>query len=143
MLTTLFRPTRSISSFACIPKSTLPVTLISITIRMASTTAKKHRDPCTVSNYHQFLAKHITTNFTLDFKTKRLAGDVIISFDRLDEKSTEIVLDTSFVDVKSVHVGGEEVKWQLKPRVEPYGSPLVIEVNEVKSSTVEAKVDIN
>jgi len=85
------------------------------------------RDPNTLSNYGSWLTKHTTASLSIDFEEKLLRGKIdyeLIS--RPGNRSQEIVLDSSFVAVKSVTVGGSDVKWELRDRVSAYGSPLHI-----------------
>lgn len=92
---------------------------------MASTT----RDPNTLSNYNHWKIKHTLAQLTIDFKNQRLAGKVTLQVESLTEESDEIILDSSFVDVKEVRINGRETTaWELKARTEPYGSPLSISV---------------
>ena len=46
------------------------------------------------------------------------------------DPGNEIVLDSSYVDVKDVTVDLEDAKWQLSPRSEPYGSALKIQLDK-------------
>lgn len=89
------------------------------------------RDPSTLSNYAAWLTKHTTANFTIDFEEHALKGRVdyrILS--RSQKESKEIILDSSFVSISSVSVGGSPVKWELKERHKALGSPLHISIPE-------------
>lgn len=89
------------------------------------------RDPNTLSNYHNFVTRNTSATFDIDFEKKVLKGNVVLTLESLTEKETkEIVLDTSFLDITDVKVNGEKVDWEVKSRVEPYGSPLKIELKE-------------
>lgn len=54
----------------------------------------------------------------------------------------DVVLDTSYLSVGAVEVGGKVAKWSLAERMEPYGSSLTVELGgEVKRGTdVKVKV---
>ena len=95
---------------------------------MAVTTTP--RDPNTVSNYNQWKTKHTIAELAVDFKKQRLHGRVTLQLQSITEKeSEEIVLDTSFLDVQSISIDGTETSsWKVKPRTEPYGSPLSISI---------------
>ncbi|KAK4629228.1 Leukotriene A-4 hydrolase [Fulvia fulva] len=88
------------------------------------------RDPNTLSNYNAWRTKHTTANFTIDFDAKRLLGTVQLELEKLADES-KIVLDTSHLNIVSVDIGDEKVDWDLSAkRVEPYGSPLTIDLNK-------------
>lgn len=56
------------------------------------------RDPNTLSNYHNFLTKHTSVDFDVDFKSKRLFGSVVLTLESLtDEDVKEVVLDSRYV----------------------------------------------
>ena len=85
------------------------------------------RDPNTLSNYNNFLTTHTTVNFDLDFEKKIIGGKVALSLkSTTDAAAKEILLDTSFLNVKEVVLDGKLAKWDLLPRFEPYGSALRI-----------------
>jgi hypothetical protein len=94
-------------------------------------TIKVPRDPNTLSNYHNFVTRNTSATFDIDFEKKVLKGNVVLTLESLTEKETkEITLDTSFLDITDVKVNGEKVDWEVKDRIEPYGSPLKIELKE-------------
>lgn len=98
---------------------------------LATATMGIARDPNTLSNSAAWLTKHTTADLTIDFKENSLRGRVdydIVS--RTQKESREIVLDTSFLSVRSVSVGGAEARWELKERHKAYGAPLHIAVPE-------------
>ena len=93
---------------------------------MATTHAK--RDRCSVSNYDEIRCKHIVANFALDFKAQGLKGRVDLSMDAVSQAS-QIVLDTSFLQIHNVTRDGKSLHWTLEDRQEPYGSPLKIQLD--------------
>ncbi|KAF1344186.1 peptidase family M1-domain-containing protein [Delphinella strobiligena] len=97
------------------------------------------RDPNTLSNYNAWRTRHVTADLELDFKAKKVAGTIKYDMERLAKGIKEIVLDTSFIDVKEVKVAGKKVNWNLADRIEPYGSPLTI---DVPSETGDADLEI-
>ena len=89
------------------------------------------RDPSTLSNYAAWLTRHTTANFAIDFDSQSLKGRVdydIVS--RTAKESREIVLDTSYLSISSISVGGAQAKWELKDRTPALGAPLHIAVPE-------------
>lgn len=87
------------------------------------------RDPSTQSNYDAWVTRHTTVNFEVDFESQALKGSVVLELEsRTDSQSREIVLDSSYVDVRSVKVGGSAAQFAIKERTGPLGSPLHVEV---------------
>ncbi|KAI4206314.1 MAG: hypothetical protein LQ346_001139 [Caloplaca aetnensis] len=113
---------------------------------MASTTTTIHtpRDPNTLSNYNNFLTKHTTANFSIDFEKKRLSGNVILKLELINDSETkDILLDTSHLDIKDINITGASISgWQLLPRFEPYGSALKISIEEKAKKGQVVEVDI-
>jgi len=85
------------------------------------------RDPTTLSNYHNFVTRHIEADFEIDFEKKALTGGVKLVLESLTEgESKEVVLDASFLDITEVTIDGQKADWKVGDRIEPYGSPLTI-----------------
>jgi leukotriene-A4 hydrolase len=56
------------------------------------------RDPNTLSNYHNFVTRHTSVDFDIDFQKKRLFGSVVLTLECLtDEEVKEVVLDSRYV----------------------------------------------
>ncbi|KAL8722034.1 MAG: hypothetical protein Q9225_001410 [Loekoesia sp. 1 TL-2023] len=111
---------------------------------MASTTINPPRDPNTLSNYNNFLTRHTTANFDIDFEKKRLRGTVTLQLLSISAAETkEILLDTSHLDIKNVSLRGDILsKWELLPRFEPYGSTLKISIEREAEKGQSFEVDI-
>ena len=111
---------------------------------MASTTINPPRDPNTLSNYNNFLTKHVTANLNINFEKKRLSGNVILKLLSISDSETkDILLDTSFLDIKDVSLAGEILsKWQLLPRLEPYGSALKISIEKEAEEGQSLEVNV-
>jgi len=74
---------------------------------MTSTTINSLRDPNTLSNYNKWVTRHTIADFAIDFKAQRLVGTVTLNLESLTDKaSEEIILDTSFLDVKGISDNG-------------------------------------
>ena len=106
--------------------------------------AKSGRDPCTLSNYSAFLILNTKTDFTIDFTNKCLSGNVTLQLTS-NNNGTEstIALDTSYLLIEDVLVDGEPCKWEISPRIEPYGSQLSIHLREPLSNGITASVDVS
>lgn len=96
-------------------------------LRRMATIVTPPRDPNTLSNYNNFITTHTTVNFKIDFDRKIVGGKVALTLKSITDAATkEILLDTSFLDVKDVALDGKFPKWDLLPKFEPYGSVLRI-----------------
>ncbi|KAG9201995.1 hypothetical protein G6514_005190 [Epicoccum nigrum] len=96
------------------------------------------KDPNTLSNYHNFLTKHTSVDFEIDFEHKILSGAVALDLESLTaEEVKEIVLDSSFLDISEVKVDGQTAKYEVGDRIEPYGAPLRITLS---SSVPKGKI---
>ena len=109
-----------------------PLRRASPLVRIASmsyTRGAVNRDPSTQSNYDQFRTKYVCTEFDVDFSRRRLSGEVQLRLEVL-AKSKEIVLDSSYLDLKAVTVNQTKAKWTLGARHEALGSPLCIHLDQ-------------
>jgi leukotriene-A4 hydrolase len=108
------------------------------------TSVHQPRDPSTLSNYNAWRTKHVTANLELQFAKNRLVGSVKLDMQRLvkGQGSEKVVLDTSFLDIQQVKLAGKTAKWNLGDRVEPYGSPLTIEIPDDHTGNAEIEVTL-
>ncbi|KAI0472921.1 peptidase family M1-domain-containing protein [Xylariaceae sp. FL0804] len=88
------------------------------------------RDPNTLANYGDWRMRHTTVNFRVNFEKQRLEGSVLLELESMtDGQSREIVLDTNHLSIRSVGLNSAtDSEWDLKSRVEPFGSPLHVSV---------------
>lgn len=108
-----------------------------------SRTMAPNRDPNTLANYGEWLTKHTTVNFRVNFEKQRLEGSVLLDLESLTEKQSKaIILDTNQLHVSSVKLNSSESAWELKDKVGPYGSPLHVSVPEGVSKGEVVKVEI-
>lgn len=157
-------PATPASSHWCRARSTLQATLLhTLSFRCFATMAIRRipdavvkeaaanihapRDPNTLSNYNAWRTKHTTADFHVDFDAKRLTGEIHLTLEKL-AKESKIVLDTSHLDITSVEVEGDKAEWQLaQSRIEPYGSPLTIEIDDKhqhsSSPTLNLRIGVN
>ncbi|KAF1813311.1 leukotriene A-4 hydrolase [Eremomyces bilateralis CBS 781.70] len=101
------------------------------------------RDPNTLSNYDEFVTRHITANLEVDFEGRRLSGDVVLRMRSVTGEGDRVVLDTSYVDIKGISIGGKKASWDIAPRVEPYGRPLAILLGDAVQKDQEFEVSIS
>jgi aminopeptidase N len=99
-------------------------------------------DPNTLSNYSSIVTEFTTVDVALNFETRTVAGEVMFELKALEDGVKEVVLDTSYLDIKKVVVDTEEVPFTLDDRQEPYGSALHIPlaVSPKKNTTVTVVV---
>jgi leukotriene-A4 hydrolase len=99
-------------------------------------------DPNTLSNYHSIVTECSTIDVALDFETRTVTGEVMFEMKALEEGVKEVVLDTSYLNIKKVVVDTEEVSFTMDDRQEPYGSALHIPLDKSpkKGTTVTVVV---
>lgn len=86
-------------------------------------------DQSTLSNYKDFAVLHTDLNLSVSFEKSAISGSVTFQLKKLHEgknKSDELHLDTSYLDVQEVHIDGSKADFQIEQRKEPLGSRLVI-----------------
>lgn len=83
-------------------------------------------DPNTLANHHSVVTEYTTIDVALDFKASSVSGDATLKLKVLKDGVGEVVLDTSYLDIKCVAIDGKETTWKLDDRKEPYGSALRI-----------------
>jgi leukotriene-A4 hydrolase len=123
-----------------------PAAMVTRPLTDPNDTITTPRDPNTLSNYHNFRTRHTKARFEVDFKESVLKGGVVLALESLAEKETkEIVLDTSYLDIKKITVDGQDVEWNVGERFEPYGSPLKITLNHgaEKGKTLDIDITLN
>ncbi|KAB8349807.1 hypothetical protein FH972_023820 [Carpinus fangiana] len=104
------------------------------------------RDPNTLSNYNNFLTTNTAVDLKIDFEKKLLSGNVTLSLKSITQgESDEVILDTSYLDIKDVKHKGKSLKWTLGARFEPYGSPLSIKLGEKpkKDETIDLDITVS
>lgn len=99
-------------------------------------------DPNTLSNHLALATENTTVDVALDFTKSILSGSVVLDLKVLEENVSEVVLDSSYLDIRTVEVNGAQASWKAADRKEPYGSALTIALAEKpsKGETVEVKV---
>ncbi|KAL1897347.1 Leucyl aminopeptidase yscIV [Sporothrix stenoceras] len=110
------------------------------------------RDASTAANYNVWRNDHTTASLKIDFDAQVLRGHLVQDFSRQPntdgEDASEIILDTSFVDVKAVSVDGKAVPFEVKPRTGPLGEPLHIKLPAAAASaavgtSVRVRIDVS
>jgi leukotriene-A4 hydrolase len=108
-----------------------------------NTTTSPLRDPNTLSNYNDWRTTHTTADFHVLFDEQRLKGRVSLDLTSItDAETTEIILDSSHLNISEVKVNGQLSKWDLLPRLEPYGEALKIHLDEGVAHSQSISVSI-
>jgi len=55
------------------------------------------RDPNTLSNYHNYVTRHTSVDFEIEFEKKRLVGKVVLRMESLVDVEVAVVLDARYV----------------------------------------------
>lgn len=97
---------------------------------LRSRAASQEQDPCTLSNYRGFEVVQSSLDLNVSFEKKNVSGTVTYELKNL-KSTTEVVLDTSFLDIEQAFVDEKAVDFKLEARKEPFGSPLVIKLSNV------------
>ncbi|KAH3915511.1 leucine aminopeptidase [Parastagonospora nodorum] len=102
------------------------------------------RDPNTLSNYHNYVTRHTSLDFEIEFERKRLVGSVVLRMESLTDAEVDVVLDSSFLDVSAIKVDRQSAEFSIGERIEPYGSPLTIKLPAAvpKGKTVEIELTV-
>lgn len=109
---------------------------------MTLTTAKR-RDPNTFANYNEFITKHIVANFSINFEKEKLVGNVVLTLKPVtNSKSKEVILDTSYLDIKQIRIRGRDAEWDLLDRSEPFGSALKIKLESEIGENESVEIDV-
>lgn len=103
----------------------------------------KRRDPNTFANFDEFITKHTVANFYINFENEKLVGNVILTLKPVsNSKSKEVILDTSYLDIKHIRVCGRDVEWDLLDRSEPFGSALKIKLDSEIGENESVDIDV-
>ena len=106
--------------------------------------APRRRDPNTLSNYEHFTTTHTKISLAIDFGTQTLAGNAELNLKSTNNSGQqEIILDTSHLSILNVSLDDQPCEWQLAPRTEPLGSPLVIKLKQAIKHGDSVEVDVS
>lgn len=89
-------------------------------------------DASSCSNYTQWKTVHNALDVNIDFEKEALEGKATLTLEAI-APCDEIVLDTSYLDIRSIEVDGRTAKYELLSRREPMGQPLKIQLDRKTS----------
>lgn len=96
------------------------------------------KDYHSYSNPYEVKVSHIDLDVEVDFATKQIKGEAKLSFNRVDKRAQQLVLDTSKLDIKRVYTGDGALHFTLGKHDPMLGSPLTIDLpRDGNSLTVE------
>lgn len=75
-------------------------------------------DLSTQANIDQVKTTHVHLNWNVDFEGQVLYGNVVLDLVTLVDNVNKVVLDTSYLDIKSVSYGEEKLKVNKERRKE-------------------------
>ncbi|KAK4054137.1 Leucyl aminopeptidase yscIV [Microbotryomycetes sp. JL201] len=100
-------------------------------------------DPSTQSNYNEIKTTHFHLDWTIDWKSKIIAGSVKHSLVVLSDTDS-VVFDSSYLDIQHARLaGGVNLDFDLPPRHKVMGSALKVKLDRVyrRDETVEVVLE--
>ncbi|KAG8836286.1 hypothetical protein FRC17_007436 [Serendipita sp. 399] len=100
-------------------------------------------DPTTQSNYGSISSFHVDLHWILDWDRQLITGHAVNHLRAKADGVDKVVLDTSFLDISKVEVGGQQVSFNLGDHHEVMGSSLTIPLSTplAKGQEVEVRID--
>ena len=101
------------------------------------------RDPNTLSTYTNFHTTHTQASCTIDFNQQLVGTLVTLTLKSITEAATtEVILDTSRLEVLDVKINGKGAKFELLPELKPYGRGLKVLLGEPVANGEAVDVEI-
>ncbi|KAI7861636.1 peptidase family M1-domain-containing protein [Spinellus fusiger] len=100
-------------------------------------------DPSSLSNLHQVKTTHLHLDWSIDFAKKTISGQVLLDLSILADNVQQVVLDTSYLDLKRISLDNIDLKFSVSERHVSLGSALTIELPKPvsKGDTLQLKVE--
>jgi leukotriene-A4 hydrolase len=86
-------------------------------------------DLATLSNYSEIRTTHTELEWAIDWDRQIISGHAKVQLQAVKDVKT-IILDASELDVKSVVMNGDEVKWKLGEKIGVMGEGLHVDLGE-------------
>lgn len=94
-------------------------------------------DQATLSNYRHVRNLHTHLDWRIDWPAQLIEGSATLTLrPETKEPVKKVVLDTSFLEIRGVSVGGEDVEYEKAERIEAMGEALTIHLREPMSDEV-------
>ncbi|KAF0536693.1 leukotriene A-4 hydrol [Gigaspora margarita] len=100
-------------------------------------------NPNTFSNINEVKTTHLDLNFIVDFKCKILDAVVTLKLVTLVDNVSKIILDTCYLNIKSVSCCGAQLEHNLADITEKFSSALHIQLNDKLSANTKFDLIIN
>jgi leukotriene-A4 hydrolase len=76
-----------------------------------TTTTSLPTDPASLSNFADIITEHIALDWDIDWSNQLIHGSVTLKLKPTSSTPVDkVVLDSSYLEIKSAHVGGKDVK---------------------------------
>ncbi|WP_395373469.1 M1 family metallopeptidase [Marinicella sp. W31] len=85
-------------------------------------------DPHSYANADEVVITHMHLVLDVDFQKQQLQGKNCISYQKLKDTVSQLILDTRDLTIERVVAGDTELNWYLAPRDENLGQALVIDL---------------
>lgn len=83
-------------------------------------------------NLLEIKPKHIDIDWTVDWNKRLIFGTVVHTIEVTKDGVDQLILDTSYLDIKKVSAGGKDLKWSLGKRRVGLGSPLSVDLGRTR-----------
>jgi aminopeptidase N len=112
---------------------------------LSATAAAK--DPHSYAEPARFLVQHVDLDLRADFESRRLDGTALLTVRQVDPEASELVLDTSGLEIRSVHLieasgHAKVLAFKLGEPDPILGSPLTIQFPHCCAATAEMRIRI-
>jgi len=102
------------------------------------------REPTSLSNFQDAQAVHVSLALRVDFDTKVLSGTATLSVVARKEGVSELVLDTSAIQIDAVRIDGDAVDFQFGEKHAAFGTPLQVSLpSNVRGKGKEFDVEVD
>jgi aminopeptidase N len=120
------------------------IAMLAMTALSATAAAK---DPHSHAEPARFLVEHVDLDLRVDFESRRLEGTAELTVRQVDPEANELVLDTSGLEIRSVHLieasgRAKALAFELGEPDPILGSPLRIQFPHCCAATAEMRIRI-
>ncbi|KAI8890225.1 leukotriene A-4 hydrol [Backusella circina FSU 941] len=99
-------------------------------------------DLSTQANIDQIKTNHVHLNWNVDFERQIIWGNVVLDLVSLVDNVDKVILDTSYLDIKSVSLNGDELKYEVAERYASLGAALNISVPAIETAGTKLQLKI-
>ncbi|KAK3818579.1 MAG: peptidase family M1-domain-containing protein [Benniella sp.] len=99
-------------------------------------------DPTSQSNLGEAKTNHIHLALAVDFAAKTLTGTATLEVEAIADDVAKVVLDTSYIDVRSASANSQKLNFSLGERHPKYGSALAIDLPAPLTKGQQIKIAI-